>query len=36
MGIISVDFGATEKLLIVYSAFAKYVLETKWEYSETV
>jgi hypothetical protein len=35
LGIISVDFGATGRLLIIYSAFVKY-LRKKWEYNEAV
>ena len=35
MGIISVDFVATGQLMIIYSAFIKY-LKKKWEYSEAV
>jgi len=33
--IISVDFDTTGQLLIIYSAFVKY-LRKKWEYNETV
>jgi len=33
--IISVDFDATGQLLIVYSAFVKY-LKKKWEYNEAM
>jgi hypothetical protein len=32
---ISVDFDATGQLLIIYSAYSKY-LRKKWEYSEVV
>ena len=35
MGIIYVDFDATGQLLIIYSAFVKY-LRKKWEYNEAV
>jgi hypothetical protein len=35
LGIISVDFDATGQLLIIYSAFIKY-LSKKWEYNEAV
>jgi hypothetical protein len=35
LGIISVDFDATGELLIIYSAFVKY-LRKKWEYNEAV
>ena len=35
LGIISVDFDITGKLLIIYSVFIKY-LEKKWEYNEAV
>jgi hypothetical protein len=35
LGIINVDFDTTIQLLIIYSAFNKY-LEKKWEYSEAV
>jgi len=35
LGIISVDFEATGQLLIIYSAFVKY-LRKKWEYNEAV
>ena len=34
-GIINVAFDATGRLLIIYSAFAKY-LRKKWEYNEEV
>ena len=33
MGIINVDFDAAGQLLIIYSAFVKY-LRKKWEYNE--
>jgi len=33
--IITVDFNATVQLLIMYSAFVKY-LRKKWEYNEAV
>jgi len=32
---INVDFDAADQLLIIYSAFVKY-LRKKWEYSEAV
>ena len=35
LGIINVDFNTTDPLLIVYSAFVKY-LRKKWEYNEAV
>jgi hypothetical protein len=35
LGIISVGFDVTGQLLIIYSAFVKY-LRRKWEYNETV
>ena len=35
LGIINVDFDATGQLLIIYSAFVKY-LRKKWEYNEAV
>ena len=35
LGIINVDFDAACQLLIIYSAFVKY-LKKKWEYSEAV
>jgi hypothetical protein len=35
LGIISVDFDITGQLLIIYSAFIKY-LRKKWEYNEAV
>jgi uncharacterized protein Yka (UPF0111/DUF47 family) len=35
LGIINVDFDATCRLLIIYSAFVKY-LRKKWEYNEAV
>src|SRR5215469_5086316 len=35
LGIISVDSDATGRLLIIYSAFVKY-LRKKWEYNEAV
>jgi hypothetical protein len=35
LGIISVDFDAVGQLLIIYSAFVKY-LKKKWEYNEAV
>ena len=35
MGISKVDFDATDQLLIIYSAFVKY-LKKKWEYNEAV
>jgi hypothetical protein len=35
LGIISVDLDVTDRLLIIYSAFVKY-LKTKWEYNEAV
>ena len=35
MGIISVDFDATDQLLITHSTFVKYLGE-KWEYKEAV
>ena len=35
MGIINVDSDATSRLLIIYSAFGKYVRK-KWEYNEAV
>jgi len=34
-GIISMGFDATSQLLIIYSAFLKY-LRIKWEYNEAV
>jgi hypothetical protein len=34
-GIINVAFDETDRLLIIYSAFAKY-LRKKWEYNEEV
>jgi hypothetical protein len=34
LGIINVDFYATDKLLIIYSTFVKYL--KKWEYNEEV
>ena len=34
-GIINVPFDATSRLLIIYSALAKY-LRKKWEYNEEV
>jgi hypothetical protein len=34
LGIISVDFDVTGQLLVVYSAFVKYL--KKWEYNEAV
>jgi hypothetical protein len=33
LGIISVDFDATSQLLIIYSAFVKY-LRKKWQFNE--
>jgi hypothetical protein len=33
LGIISVDFDVTGQLLIIYSAFIRY-LRKKWEYNE--
>jgi hypothetical protein len=33
--IISVDFDATGKLLIIYPAFIKYLIK-KWEYNEVL
>jgi hypothetical protein len=35
LGIVSVDIDVTGQLLIVYSAFVKY-LKKKWEYNEVV
>ena len=35
LGIINVDSDATGRLLIIYSAFGKY-LKKKWEYNEAV
>jgi len=35
LGIIKVDFNATGQLLIIYSAFVKY-LKKKWEYNRAV
>ena len=35
LGIIIVDFDATGQLLIIYSAFVKY-LRKKWEYNDAV
>jgi hypothetical protein len=35
LGIISVDFDATGQLLIIYSAFIKYVRK-EWDYNETM
>jgi hypothetical protein len=35
LGIINVDFDETGQLLIIYSAFVKY-LRKKWEYNEAV
>jgi len=35
LGIINVDSDATGQLLIIYSAFGKY-LKKKWEYNEAV
>jgi hypothetical protein len=35
LGIINVDFEATAQLLVIYSAFVKY-LRKKWEYSGAV
>ena len=35
MGIINVDFDTMGQLLIIYSAFVKY-LRKKWEYNEAV
>jgi hypothetical protein len=35
LGTINVDFDAAGQLLIIYSAFIKY-LRRKWEYSEAV
>src|SRR5215469_15008664 len=35
LGIINVDSDATGRLLIIYSAFVKY-LKKKWEYNEAV
>jgi len=35
LGIINVDSDATSQLLIIYSAFVKY-LKKKWEYNEAV
>jgi len=35
LGIISEDFDATSQLLIIHSAFVKY-LGKKWEYNEAV
>jgi len=35
LGIMNVDFDATGQLLIIYSAFIKW-LKTKWEYNEAV
>jgi hypothetical protein len=35
LGIISVDLGVTGRLLIIYSAFVKYLRE-KWDYNEVV
>jgi len=35
LAIINVDFDATGQLLIIYSAFVKY-LRKKWEYSKAV
>jgi hypothetical protein len=35
LGIINVDFDATGQLLIIYSAFFKYV-EKKWDHNEAV
>jgi len=36
LGIINVDFDATGQLLIIYSAFIKYLRKKKWEYNEAV
>ena len=35
LGIINVEFNATGQLLIIYSAFVKY-LRKKWEYNEAM
>ena len=35
LGIFNVDFDITGELLIIYSAFVKY-LKKKWEYNNTV
>jgi hypothetical protein len=35
LGIISMDFDTTGQLLIIYSAFIKYLIK-KWEYNEAV
>jgi hypothetical protein len=35
LGIINVDFDTKDQILIIYSAFVKY-LRKKWEYNETV
>ena len=35
LGIFNVDFDITGELLIIYSAFVKY-LKKKWEYNEAV
>ena len=35
LGIINVDFNATDQLLITYSALVKH-LKKKWEYNEPV
>jgi hypothetical protein len=35
LGITSVDFNATGRLLIIYSTFIEY-LKNKWEYNEAV
>jgi len=35
LGFINVDFDATDQLLIIYSAFVRY-LRKKWEYNKAV
>jgi hypothetical protein len=35
LGIISADFDVTGQILIMYSAFVKY-MRKKWEYNESV
>ena len=35
-GIINVAFDITGQLLIIYSAFVKYLKKKKWEYDEEV
>jgi isopentenyldiphosphate isomerase len=36
LGIFSVDFDGIGQLLIIHSAFIKYILEKKWENNEAV